>query len=278
MGEHEHTAVVTSGTRSADGTMISYHRMGRGRPLVVVPGSLDTGMDWLQVAELLHKDFTLYLVNRRGRAATGSMRTERTLENEYEDVAAVLRCAGRSAVLLGHSYGAIVALGTALQMAPADLVLYEPPLPVAGPVAGASLSPYTAAVAAGRFDDALTLGMTDIVHVTVEELAALRAMPALWAKMAALTPTWIPELSEIDRLGPSLERYRSLACPTLLLVGEFSAAHPLRTASQQLATILRDCRTVQLDGQAHSAHKAAPQQLAQVLQQFRGTSPRNAHT
>ena len=250
---------------SADGTSIGFLQIGSGPALVFVHGSLSTGDDWLQVATAMSGRFTCYLMDRRGRGRSGDARSY-DLAREYEDISAVLNVAGPGTHLLGHSYGAICALGVALSAPVGRLVLYEPPLPVAGSVVGSLLEPYRIAVAAGQLDDALTTGLRDIVRRSADEIAAIRATP-LWSKMAALTPTWTRELEAIDRLPPSLARYAQLSAPTLLLLGTATAAHH-QGASAALSRILPNVRTVHIKGEGHAAHLTAPDIVATEVTQF----------
>ncbi len=115
------------------GITISYDRYGSGPPLVLVHGSFsDHNTNWDFVRSLLTRQFTLYAVARRGRGE--SERTEgNRIEDEGRDVAAVIRSIEQSVFLLGHSYGAHVALVAAsdLQDRVRKLVLYEPAWPQA---------------------------------------------------------------------------------------------------------------------------------------------------
>jgi pimeloyl-ACP methyl ester carboxylesterase len=193
------TEAIAEVTRSADGTSIGFVRLGSGPAVVFVHGSLSTGDDWLQVATAMAGQFTCFIMDRRGRGRSGDA-SDYSLDREYEDIKAVLDVAGPGTHLLGHSYGAICALGAALRAPIGHLVLYEPPLPVEGPVVGTALVPYRAAVASYQLDEALTIGLKDIVHLSAGEISALRPTP-LWKKRAALTPTWTRELEAIDRLN-----------------------------------------------------------------------------
>ena len=109
---------------SADGTKISASITGTGPPLVVSPGSLGAAEDWQFVADALAPQLTSYAVDRRGHGASQDSPSF-SLEREQEDIAAVLDLAGPDATLLGHSYGAVIALGLALRQPPARLVLYD---------------------------------------------------------------------------------------------------------------------------------------------------------
>jgi pimeloyl-ACP methyl ester carboxylesterase len=103
---------------SADGTKISVSITGTGPPLVVSPGSLATAEDWQFVADALAPRMTSYAVDRRGHGASRDSPSF-SIEREQEDIAAVLDQAGPDATLLGHSYGAVIALGLALRQPPA---------------------------------------------------------------------------------------------------------------------------------------------------------------
>ena len=115
---------------SKDGTAIGYLRLGEGPPLVMVHGSLAVAEAWSAVANLLADSFTCYLMDRRGRGRSGDA-PEYSIEREYQDIAAVLRAAGAKPHLIGHSYGAVCALGAALETPIDKLILYEPPAGVA---------------------------------------------------------------------------------------------------------------------------------------------------
>jgi pimeloyl-ACP methyl ester carboxylesterase len=251
---------------SADGTKIGFIRSGTGPALVIVHGSIQTADAWLPVMSLLSEHFTCYAIDRRGRGRSGDS-PDYSLEREYEDIASVLRIAGPDASLLGHSYGAICALGAALQTPVKKLVLYEPPLPVGGIVAGSALDPYRTAVEIGDLDQALNIGLLHFAQEKPENIAFLRQTPA-WSPMAALTPTWVRELQEIDALGPDLTRYGKLTMPILLLLGTESAEHPLRDASVALSAALANAQIAPLSGQGHTAHMIAPDLVAEVISQF----------
>lgn len=256
----------TSTVVSADGTPVSFSSLGRGPALVVVHGSVATGEQWRAVAAALADRFTSHLVDRRGRGGSGDG-AGHSLDAEAADVRAVLDAVGPGAALLAHSYGAVVALQALLAgAAPPAVVLYEPPLPVGGPVAGAAVEPFEALVAAGDLDGALALALTDVVRVPAAAVAGLRQGP-LWPGMAALTPTWGREFRALDGLGPDVGRYRAVRTRTLCLLGEATSPHQV-AATTALAGVLPDVRTVPLPGQGHFAHVAAPDLVAAAVAGF----------
>src|SRR5688500_6780198 len=92
-------------TTSADGTPLGYRTSGRGEPLLFVHGIATTGADWNFVKPHLRERFSLVVMDRRGRGASGDA-SEHSMEREAEDVLAVLDAIdGR--LLVGHSYGAL---------------------------------------------------------------------------------------------------------------------------------------------------------------------------
>ena len=56
---------------SRDGTRIAYSRNGQGSPLVLVHGTTADHTRWAPILPALEEHFTVYAVDRRGRAASG---------------------------------------------------------------------------------------------------------------------------------------------------------------------------------------------------------------
>lgn len=258
---------VEKATTSADGTRLGYVTVGSGPALVIVHGSIANGADWFDVATRLAPRFTCYLMDRRGRGRSDVGAEPYGIEREYEDVCAVLAAAGPGASLVGHSFGAICALGAALQMPLRRLALYEPPLPVGGPVAGDYLNDYRWAVEAKQYDEALSIGLLNVVRLPSPVVNAMRTS-ATWRMMLKVVPSWVREMEAIDALPADVNRYAAIRCPVQLLVGTKSAEHPLQDTSRALAKVLPDVRIAALEGQGHMATRTAPVLLAQQLNTF----------
>jgi pimeloyl-ACP methyl ester carboxylesterase len=110
--------------------------------------------------------------------------TDHTLEDEAQDVLAVVRSIGTPVWLLGHSYGAHCALLAAAQQPDSveKVVLYEPAWPsIMKPNDMAALEKLAAA---GDWDQFAFAYFARTLHVPLEELEALRAS-ALWAPIVA---------------------------------------------------------------------------------------------
>jgi pimeloyl-ACP methyl ester carboxylesterase len=260
--------MITSGAvRSKDGTEIGFLRLGEGPSLVFVHGSLSTAESWKACAELLSDRFTCFLMDRRGRASSGDA-PGYSIEREYEDVAALLAKVGADAYLFGHSYGAIIALESALRIPVARLILYEPPLNAGRAIAAAEISNYRHALAANDPKGALEIALVRLVGLPREQFESLLSSP-IWDRMVALAPGFARELEAVDQRDPSLLRYGALEKPTLLLAGSETRHHrSYESAIDGLIRTLRNVVVVELEGQGHIAHLTAPELLALRIREF----------
>ena len=262
--------ITTEMVTSTDGTSLGVHCLGSGSPVVIVHGSISTAESWLQVASHLAVDHRVFVLDRRGRGLSGDA-PEYTLGTEAADIAAVLALAAESTgnipTLVGHSYGAICTLEAVRRGSEvASLVLYEPPLPVDGPVAGQYLAPYAAAIAASDNDAAMRIAMEHFIRAPAAETEAIAATP-LWGQFLELAPTWTRELEQIDSSASVMPEYGESTTRTLLLVGEHSPKH-LVGASAYLDSRLRDVSKHVLTGQAHFANLVDPGQVASTINTF----------
>lgn len=256
---------------SRDGTCIGYSKFGGDGPaIVIVHQSVATGASWHRVAELLATDFTCYVLNRRGRPGSGDT-APYSIEREYEDIEAALQLAsdesGTRADLVAHSFGAVCALGAALLDPPRRLVIYEPPLPYGGTVAGPVLPDYKAAIEAGDRDRALEIAYAQFASVPPAKIQQMRDRPE-WREASALAHTWTREVEAVEAHGPSLKRYRSLNIPVLLLLGAQSGPHPFQDTTRGLVQTLPHARLVELAGQGHLANERVPALLANIIRDF----------
>ncbi|MGQ0551243.1 MAG: alpha/beta fold hydrolase [Armatimonadota bacterium] len=244
--------------KSNDGTPIAYQRSGKGSPLVLVHGTTADHTRWSLVLAALEQHFTVYAMDRRGRGESGDAEPY-ALEREFEDVAAVVNAAGSRVNLLGHSYGALCAMEAALRTTHLNkLVLYEPAFPVEGietypPGAEEKLQ---ALLKQGDRDLLLVTFFRDTVHVSEKEIARLRAEPAWQARLAA-AHTVVREMADADYVFDP-DRFRRLAVPTLLLLGENSPS-VLKKPTERLASVLPNSHVVVMPGQGHIAMTTAPE-------------------
>jgi pimeloyl-ACP methyl ester carboxylesterase len=99
---------------SADGTRISYLSVGNGPGLVLVGGVLSSASTYLPLAEGLAGEFTVHVMNRRGRPPSGPQRPRHNIDDECADLAAVASATPLAPAPLGE--GATVAAATTLPL------------------------------------------------------------------------------------------------------------------------------------------------------------------
>lgn len=256
--------------RSLDGTQIGVVTVGSGPPLVLVHGAWNWSEHWLGVAEELADAHTCSVMDRRARGRSGDG-DEYSFDLEVEDIATVLEAAGKGASLLGHSSGAIYALETARRVPVERLVLYEPPLRWAERGDPDRLvDRIRALVDEGRLEEAAKLFFSEEGRLPDEGLAFLRTLPE-WGQMVALAPVCVREWDAILGARVSIDRYRQLSTPTLLLAGSENLDHP-SMATEPLSATLPDVRTAVLDGHGHMANRADPTLVADEVRAFLAAS------
>jgi pimeloyl-ACP methyl ester carboxylesterase len=252
---------------SADGTRIAFERTGEGPPLVLVHGSTADHTRWPSVLPELNRHFTVLAVDRRGRGQSGDA-DPYSIEQEYDDIAAVVVAAGADVSLLGHSFGALCAMEAALRVNNLHrLVLYEPVFPVGGsPLYAPDLPARLRAILELRDREAfLVCFFREAAGVPDEGIEALKRDPSWQARLAA-AHTALRELADGEyRFGA--ERFRALHVPTLLLVGENSPIE-LTAPARALDEALPQSRLVVLKGQGHVAMNTAPEIFLSAVMEF----------
>jgi pimeloyl-ACP methyl ester carboxylesterase len=134
------------------GVCVGCETWGKGPPLVLLHGAFsDHRTNWSAVKPLLEPHFSVYAMARRGRGETEATRGHE-IEDEVEDAVALIRRIDAPVFLLGHSYGAHVALAVAARVPDLvrKLVLYEAPRPQL--CDGPALAPLEALASAGDWD------------------------------------------------------------------------------------------------------------------------------
>lgn len=110
---------------------IDYAETGSGPTVVLVPGSCSTGAAWRPMMAQWGERFRYVTTSLLGYGGTAERRTaaDASIDHEIDALDAVVRRAGGPVHLVGHSYGGMVALATALRkrVAIASLTLIETP-------------------------------------------------------------------------------------------------------------------------------------------------------
>lgn len=114
---------------SQDGTRIAYDVSGSGEALILVAGALGfKEFSYLRkFAAEFAAHFRVFNYDRRGRGGSGDTKPY-SVDKEVEDLAAVVREAGDSPIVVGTSSGAVLALEASAHGVPMRrLIAFEPP-------------------------------------------------------------------------------------------------------------------------------------------------------
>jgi pimeloyl-ACP methyl ester carboxylesterase len=258
---------------SRDGARIAYERSGSGPSLVLIHGGWADHTSWSLVVPTLAEHFTVYAVDRRGCGQSDPYGDEYEMEQDFQDVAAVVDAVGTSVNLVGHSIGGFCALhGALLTPNVRRLVVYEPPLGGPETIQDAVVDRIEALIAAGDRDQAAVVFGHEVVGVPLAEIEQQRASPT-WAARVAGVHAIPPGMRALLRFHFEPERLRGLTVPTLLLVGSESTPYH-KGAVATVAAALPNAQVAVLPSQQHSANVTAPDLLAtQVLDFLTAETP-----
>jgi pimeloyl-ACP methyl ester carboxylesterase len=250
---------ITETVKSGDGTFIAFERRGHGPPLVMVHGATVDHTRWGGVVGALAERFTLFMMDRRGRGASGDT-APYAIEREFEDVAAVVEAAGVRVRVLAHSFGAICSLEAArLTSRIAGMVLYEPPLPLPGQDVifprelGRRLD---GLLAAGDRSGVVETFLREVTRMTPAEIARMRRTTT-WGVRVQAAHTIPREVVAAGSYQFAAERFASVRVPTLFLVGSRSPDN-VHAATLMASAALAGSRVQILRGQGHAALSTGP--------------------
>ena len=251
--------IISHKVISPDGTPIAYYRSGSGPPLVLVAGTgAANPLAWTAVILRLAEQLTVIAVDRRGRGARGAGPAY-ALEREFEDLTAVVDSMDQPAALLGHSFGALLALEAARQTPHMKkLILYEPWLPRPGVAMypPGLVERLEELLSSGDREGVLVAHYRENVGMSPQEIAALKASPA-WPERLATAHTLPREMRAEEQYLFEAPRFAVLASPTLLLVGGDSPAF-VQESSRIIQRALKNSRIAELPDQQHLAMYTAP--------------------
>lgn len=214
-------------TTSADGTRIGYDRLSEHGPVVVlVAGGLDDGTENQSLGEQLTGTFSVVNYRRRGRGDSGDNQHS-SVQNEIEDLAAVIAANGGRAHLFGASTGGALALEAAAAGLPIDRVaVYEVPYQVGDEMITAWRT-YTVeldvALDAGDPDEALRLFMR-LAGSDDTQIAAAEDSD-YWPGLRAIAPTLRYDAACLGDGPPPAARLATVTQPVLLASGAMIDPH-----------------------------------------------------
>jgi pimeloyl-ACP methyl ester carboxylesterase len=246
-------------------TTVSYAKYGSGPPLVLLHGGFSNhASNWMFVKSLFEQQFTVYAIARRARGETHATENH-SLEDESIDVVALIHAIGEPAFLLGHSYGAHIALAAAVKVPDRirKLVLYEAPWPHI--IRKEALERLKIFAQAGQWDNFAVMFFRDILFVPVQELDELRTTD-LWQDIVADAKASLGDLRALVSYDFKAERFQGLRVPALLQIGSESPRNLYITDT--IGAALPDVRIEELPGQAHEGMTTAPKMYAESVFRF----------
>jgi pimeloyl-ACP methyl ester carboxylesterase len=276
-----HTTTVIGATRtvrSKDGTRIGYLSLGAGPSVLVIPGILSMASDYAAFARALAEHFTVHTIERRGRGESGPQGDDYNIAKECEDVLA-LRAETGASLLVGHSYGGLVALEVARNTtAFTKIAVYEPGVSIDGSMPTDWMPGYEKKLAEHKDLDAL------VEFTLVDAPAPLSKTPPWLLKllmplmfirfpqsrqMLGLLHQNVREWREIARLDSSYEHYREIAAGVLLMYGGKSNSTAVTLAMERLAVILPHSETKEFPKLDHfGIERTAPREVAKAVTNY----------
>jgi pimeloyl-ACP methyl ester carboxylesterase len=238
------------------GTTVEFDVLGSGPPLVLVHGVFTNRVsNWITVRDGLAARFTVYAVDRRGRGETSPSSASSTRE-EFEDVAAVIRSVDQPVFLLGHSYGAHVALGAAsvLPERVRKLILYEPP--TAASLSGPIEQSLQEDARRGDWDAFVARFFSEVAQLPSDELEAIRSSP-IWGMLVDGAKPTLSDIEAFRNYDFDPKEFEALAIPVTFLCG--SESPPIQfVATNALMETLPEARRLELKGQGHDGMYGDP--------------------
>ena len=255
-----------------DLTPIAYWTAGTGDPIVLVHGTTSDHTTYNELTPHLARSRTVVSFDRRGRGLSGDQGTDYDIEREFADLTTLVdTIAAQQAApvdVFGHSFGAFIALGAALQTANIRaLIVYSPGFGAEYPPG--SLDQIEAATAADDRDEVLQVMFRDVIGMPDDEIQAMRRSP-VWQVRQAAAGTIARECRADESF---LRRYQvplaGLNCPVLVVSGQKNP-EPKRQIAIRLADLLPVSWLYEMQGQGHVAHHFAPADLTSICLGFLG--------
>lgn len=255
--------------RSTDGVDISVQKAGAGSALLLVHGSLLNGsLSWGAVLPKLSERLSVYAMDRRGRAPSGDAKLY-SIQNEADDIAAVVDAIGAPVIVLSHSYGARAALEALDQLKGVPhLILYEPPITFQD-AGGDALANLDRALAAGDREQIVVTFLRDQIRVPAGRIAMMQSSP-IWPIVLEISPTLPRESRTVNTRRLATGRLEGWKTPTTVLLGSETAGM-LRDAALYVCDAIPACRLVILEGQGHGAMLDAPDFFASKVMELIAT-------
>jgi pimeloyl-ACP methyl ester carboxylesterase len=262
---------------------IGFEASGAGEPVILIHSSVSGRQQWRSLTGELASRFQVVAVDLFGYGESSSWPSTRrqTLADQAELVLGLLQHVGHPLALVGHSFGAAVAMKAALRLGPdlAGLVLLDP-----NPFYLLAMYGRDAAYAeaAALRDHVKRYGADGRWDVVAERFADYWNGAGTWAAMperrrtaflAAIPPN-VHEWDAVMNETTPLEVWRGIGAQTVL-VRAAQTRRPIRELSELLLDANSGWRLVEILGAGHMAPMTRPDLVNPIVADFlEGLRPR----
>jgi pimeloyl-ACP methyl ester carboxylesterase len=275
---------------TVNGVRLHCFEQGQGEPLVLIHGNGTMIQDFLVsgIVDELAKHHRVIIIDRPGYGYSQRPRalwTPRAHASLYQ--AALERLGVSQAVVLGHSWGSLVAVALALQ-APqlvrslvlasgyyyptlrADVFLFSPPaIPVIGDVMRYTVSPVI-----GR------LILPGLIKAMFAPADVPERFDRLMPKELMLRPSQLRAAAEDAALMTPVtvelqQHYRELTLPVVIIVGADDQIADVGRQSERLHHELQGSEFIAIPGQGHMIHHLAPDEVIEAIERAFNRAPAN---
>jgi pimeloyl-ACP methyl ester carboxylesterase len=281
---HRPERIVVTGRDAADTRTTSYvtskawfklalHRAGSGPAVMLIHDTAASSASLAELAGALAANHTVYALDRRGRGSSedDSIANYGLTREAETDVVQALNSVPEAVVLIGHGYGAALAVRAATLMQTPLLGLV---LCAGGAEATASerdrlialADELDALVREGRHEDAVRAYFTHVGSAgDLERLSSRQD----WAERVAAVATIARELREAASFRHVPEQLVNISAPTLVVSGE-QLPSGTREALRALAGALPNATFEEIDNTGRLAPELHAEAVATTLARFAG--------
>ena len=268
---------------SKDGSTLTYRQLGNGPGILLLHGGLQAAQNLMLLAAGLSDAFTLYVLNRRGRASSPYL-PGYSIETDCNDVEAVLGKTGASGVF-GLSVGGVIALEVARCLPGLQKVaVYEPPLSIRGSLPTDWLGRFDREVAARNPAAALATALKGMQTSPALAMVPRLLLVPLFRYMLAqdwkghpsgdiaiedIIPTMHHDVQLAKATEGTIQSFSVIDADVLLMGGSKSPPY-LRLALDELEAVLPRAGRVEFRGLDHQApdNSEQPERVASELRKF----------
>jgi len=270
-----------------DGTTIGYRSIGNGPALILMPGGLQSSLNFTILAKALSTDFKVYVPDRRGRGLSGPYQEQDNLLTEAEDLLTLINTIGAKQIF-GLSSGAIITLQAALTGQTLQrIALYEPPIPVDNELLKKTQADYANAMGKGNLGKAFitilkgtgdpgdksflnilpTFITVPLINIMIK--GQMKKIDETELPLAELVPTFRYDSKVVSESLPLIEKAKDIKAEVLLLGGAKSH-HYLSIALDHLENSIPHATRIQFEKLGHLAsdNSESPSVIAETLRKF----------